>query len=186
MVVSSGGVDILLPEPWEPTAHTVGAVTGIGASLANTGLALAGNDLIKYAWAHPRTYPPGGKLSGGGNNSLFWGSHIFPQRNLGNVSHLPADLLDDAVILPSAASGNFIPNLHTAAGGYDPALKQVVRESNVLRRTPTEQVDFVHGFARSFVADNLLARLSHRIINLGAWGGLLSKPAIADKWLDME
>ena len=173
MVVSSGGVDILLPEPWEPTAHTVGAVTGIGASLANTGLALAGNKLIQYAWANPGVHPPDGSLVGGGNSRMFQSHHIYPRRQLGTLP-LPNNLLDDSVILPTGVRGGFIPNLHTATGGYHPSLLQTAIRESFADMNPAEKLAFFQEFNNGFM-NGLLTNVKGQLINWGVWGGLQVK-----------
>lgn len=170
MVVSSGGVDVLLPAAWERPAHTIGAVAGIGASAANLGLAFGGNRLVQYAWANPRIHPPGGSLVGGGNSALFQSHHIYPQNQLGRLP-FPSHLLDDTVILPTGPRGNFIPNLHTAAGGYHPLLRQAANQVNFAALSPAQQLQFLQQFNTAF-SQSLLTGMSRPLLNVGAWGGL--------------
>jgi WXG100 family type VII secretion target len=170
MVVSSGGADIVLPTAWERPAHAIGAVAGIGASAANVGLAFGGNRLIQYAWANPRIHPPGGSLVGGGNSALFQSHHIYPQNQLGRLP-FSSQLLDDAVILPTGPRGTFIPNLHTAAGGYHPLLRQAANQVNFAALAPAQQLQFLQQFNASF-SRGLLTGVSGPLVNLGVWGGV--------------
>ncbi len=177
MVVTSGGADIVLPAAWEQPAHTIAAVTGITASAADLGLAYGGNKLIDYAWTHPRIHPPNGSLIGGGNSAMFQSNHIYPRNQFGQLP-FPGDILDDAVIVSTGPKGNFIPNLHTASGGYHPLLGQAAKQAHFGVLSPAEKLRFLQDFNSNF-SKSLLTNVSNSLVDLGVWGGSLINGAVS-------
>ncbi len=165
MVVSAGGLDVFIPEQYEGTVHTISNYVGAGSAVANLGLAIGGNSLIRYAWDNPRMHPPGDSLIGGGNSRLFQSHHLYPQNQFGKLP-FSASVLDDTVFLPTG-NHSFIPNLHTAKGGIHPFLAQTFGAG------ASPSLSALQSANQQFMQRTLLTGLAKPGANVSAWAGLL-------------
>ena len=166
MAVSAGGFDILIPDQYESTVHTVSNYVGAGSAVANLGLAVGGNQLIRHAFANPRMHPPGGSMVGTGNSRLFQSHHLYPQNQFGQLN-FPANVLDDTVLLPTGpiSRGSFIPNLHTGPNGIHSLLRNSINPNN-LTQSAFQAVN------QQFM-NSMLTGVTQPIANVAGWGGLI-------------